>query len=289
MLTDAEIGTATCEIVQTRIGRTNIAVVDCPGFNDTTRSDTEILQEIAKVLSTQYLLSKKLRLRGILYLRDITSDRMEGSDVRTLDLFLRLVGKDAFPHVVFVTTKWCRLDADGKRIAYKKERELKNDFWREVILDGANVTRFQGTRDSAEGIISQLVGDADPVTLQIQHELIDREMELASTEAGTILVPEVEQRLGDSKSKIQRFRDRLLKESNATEQKRVLLDIEIAEKERDKAQSDKNRLKEKVGFDLKKKIKDSSATWQEALRTICSVLGVVISIVVPVTGGCILM
>ncbi|KAH8656042.1 P-loop containing nucleoside triphosphate hydrolase protein [Tricladium varicosporioides] len=191
--------TTTCQVIQTRIGRTNVAVVDCPGFNDTKRSDTEILQEIAKVLSTQYLLAKKLRLRGILFLRDITSDRMEGSDVRTLDLFTRLVGKNAFPHVVFVTTKWGRLDAEGKKAGYRKERELKNDFWREVILDGATATRFHGSRDSAEGIISQLVGDAEPITLQIQQELIDREMELAATRAGAMLAPEVEQQLGESK------------------------------------------------------------------------------------------
>lgn len=261
-------------------------MADCPGFNDTKRSDTEILQEIAKVLSTQYLLVKKLRLRGILFLRDITSDRMGGSDVRTLDIFTRLVGKSAFPHVVFVTTKWGRLDAEGKKAGYRKERELKNDFWREIILDGATATRFHGSRDSAEGIISQLVGDAEPVTLQIQRELIDREMELAATKAGAMLVPEVEQRLGESKGKLQRFRERLSKTSNGTEQRRVLIDIQAAEEEIDKAQSDRNRLKEKVGFELKKKIKDS-ASWQEALRTVCSVVGVVLSIVIPVaTGTC---
>ena len=144
--TNSMLGTSTCQIVQTKIGRTNVAVVDCPGFNDTTRSDTEVLGEIAKVLSSQYLFLKKLRLRGILYLRDITKTRMEGSDVKTLNLFSRLVGKEAFPHVVFVTTMWGRLDAEGQKTAYKREKELKGDFWREMILEGSYVQRFEATK-----------------------------------------------------------------------------------------------------------------------------------------------
>jgi hypothetical protein len=277
--TNGMLGTSTCQIDQTRIGRTNVAVIDCPGCNDTTRSDTEVLGEIAKVFSSQYLFLKKLRLRGILYLRDITKTRMEGSDVKTLNLFSRLVGKEAFPHVVFVTTMWGRLEVEGQKTAYKREKELKEDFWREMILKGSYVQRFEGTKDSAEGIISQLVGDADPVILQIQRELIDKELQLSATSAGAVLAPEVEERLGESKSKLQRFRDCLARELNGAVQKCVLLDIEKAEKERSQAQSDKDTLQEKVGSDIKTKIKGGSSNWQDNLRTICTVLGLGLSIV----------
>lgn len=265
-------------MVQISIGRTNVAVVDCPGFNDTKRSDTEVLGEIAKVLSSQYLFSKKLRLRGILYLRDISKTRMEGSDIRTLNLFSKLVGKGAFPHVVFVTTMWGNLDDAGKKAAYKRENELKEDFWSEMIQEGSYMTRFDGNKDSAEGIISQLVGDADPVILQIQHELIDRDLELAATGAGAILVPIVEEKLVESKSKLQRFRARLAGESNGTIQRKVLSEIEKAEKERDQAQSDKDHLQEKVGSSVRGKVPEGK-NWQETLRTICTVLGVGVTIV----------
>ncbi|KAI9771290.1 MAG: hypothetical protein M1840_002260 [Geoglossum simile] len=280
-------GTSSCQIVQTRIGRTNIAVVDSPGFNDTRMSDTEVLAEIASVLSCQYLLENKLKLRGILYLRDITKARMEGSDVRTLELFSKLIGKEAFPHVVFVTTKWGLLDERSLRVA-EREMELKEDFWKEMILEGSYVTRFQDTKDSAEGIISQIVGDANPVILQIQHELVDKDMELAATSAGTVLAPIVEERLGASQTKIQRFQDRLEGETNNTRQSSVLLEIRKAEKERDQAQADKDRLTKKVGTDLKSRI-NVSETWQGALRTIFTVLGAALS-VVSVTGTtCIIM
>jgi septin family protein len=275
------IGTASCQIVQTKIGRTNLAVVDCPGFNDTKRSDTEVLGEIAKVLSSQYLFSNKLRLRGILYLRDISKTRMEGSDVKSFQLFQKLVGKEAFPHVRLVTTMWGNLDSEGKNVAFKREKELEDGFWNEMMQEGSHMTRFEGNKASAEGIISQLVGDANPVILQIQHELIDNELKLAATAAGSVLAPIVEEKLGESKSKIQRFRARLARESNSTVQKKVLLDIKKAEKERDQAQSDKDQLEQKVGADLKGKIAEGS-TWQETLRTICSVLGVGISVVASV-------
>jgi hypothetical protein len=271
-------GTATCQIVRISIGRTNIAVVDCPGFNDTKRSDAEVLGEIAKVLSAQYLFSKKLRLRGILYLRDISKTRMEGSDIATLNLFSKLVGKEAFPHVVFVTTMWGKLDAAGKEVAYKREKELKETFWGEMIQEGSYMTKFQGSKASAEGIISQLVGDADPVILQIQHELIDKDLELAATAAGSILAPIVEEKLIESKSKLRRFRARLVGEKNSTIQRKVLSDIKKVEEERDQAQSDKDQLKEKVGSSVKEKIAEGK-NWQETLRTICTVLGLGISVV----------
>jgi hypothetical protein len=252
--------------------------VDCPGFNDTRRSDTEVLAEIAKVLSSQYLQSKKLQLRGILYLRDISKTRMEGSDVKTLKLFTRLVGRKSFPHVVLVTTMWSRLGPNGQSSGERKEMELKEDFWREMIMDGSYVQRFTGTKDSAEGIISQIIGDAEPVVLQIQHELIDEERRLAATSAGSLLAPGVAERLEDSESKIQRYRERLEGESNGTVQESVLLEIEKAEKEKAQAQSDKNTLKQKVGADLKTKIREA-VTWQEAVRTLCSVVGVSLAIV----------
>jgi GTP-binding protein EngB required for normal cell division len=280
--------TATCQLVQTRIGRTNVAVVDCPGFNDTRRSDTEILAEIAKVLSSQYLQSKKLQLRGILYLRDISKTRMEGSDIKTLKLFTRLVGRKAFPHVVLVTTMWSRLGPNGQSLGERKEMELKEDFWKEMILDGSYVQRFAGTKDSAEGIISQLIGDEEPVVLQIQRQLIDEERRLAATSAGSLLAPIVAERLEDNENKIQRYRERLEGESNGTIQRSVRLEIEKAEKEKAEAESDKNTLKEKVGADLKTKIREA-VTWQDAIRTLCSVVGVSLSIAAAVagTGGCV--
>ncbi len=60
-----------------------------------------------------------------------------------------------------------------------------------------------------------------------------------------------------------------------------MIDIESAEKEHSKAQSDKDKLEERVGVDLKSKIKDEGS-WQDSIRTICAVVGVSLTIVVNV-------
>jgi hypothetical protein len=213
---------------------------------------------------------------------------MEGSDIRTLDLFSKLVGKAAFRHVVFVTTMWGNLDAEGKKVAFKREKELKEKFWDEMMHDGSYVTRFEGSRASAQGIISQLVGDKDPVVLQIQHELIDRDLELAATAAGSILAPIVEEKLVETKSRLQRLRARLAGESNGTIQREWVSKIEKVEEERDQAQSDKDLLKEKVGSKVKGKVAEGNG-WQETLRTICTVLGLSLSIVSVFVPSCSIM
>jgi len=81
---------------------------------------------------------------------------MEGSDVRILSLFSRLVGRKAFPQVIFVTTMWGLLDEDGKKVAYNREKELEEDFWREMVAEGSHVQRFQGSKASQTGSFRSL-------------------------------------------------------------------------------------------------------------------------------------
>ena len=281
-----KIGTATCQIILTQIGRTEVAVVDCPGFNDTRRSDTEVLAEIAKVLSTQYLLQNRLRLRGILWLRDITKTRMDGSDVRTLDLFSQLVGTVAFKHIVLVSTMWDHVDVRHENVAFDRELQLKDDFWRDMIRGGSYTQRFLGSKASAEGIISQLVGNPEAVVLQIQRELIDRNMKLSATAAGSVLALSVYEEVEVRESILQRAKARLNQSDNSSNQRRLAVDVRIAEQERDKAFLDKEKLEERVGMKLKGQV-DTPSTWQEVLRTICSILGVsvqIIGVVLDVAG-----
>lgn len=291
---NVKLGTATCQVVITKIGRTQVAVVDCPGFNDTCKSDVEVLAEIAKVLSTQYLIEQKLQLRGILWLHDITKTRMHGSDMKTLDLFYRLIGKPAFKHAVLVSTMWNQVKAEFEDAAYDKEAQLTDDFWREMILGGSYAQRFLGTRASAEGIISQLVGSREPVVLQIQRELVDRDMRLSATAAGSVLALGVEEDLETMEDRVERSEGRLENEPNSTTRRRLERDLNKAREERDKVHSAKEELDARIGSEVKSKMsRKLSSTWQENIRTICTVVGVSVSIVgtiLPAAGvGCIVM
>ncbi|KAF8852327.1 hypothetical protein BDZ45DRAFT_695177 [Acephala macrosclerotiorum] len=183
---------------------------------------------------------------------------------------------------------WGRLTDKDLEVAYARGRELKDEFWKEMIRDSSRAQKFQGSRSCAEGIISQVIGSDDPIVLQLQHGLIDKELELAATEAGAILVPEVEERLDRSTSRIQRSQARLAEETNGTRQNAVLLDIKKAKNERGQIKSDKKKLKEKVGSEMKKKL-NKEGTWQDNLRTICSVLQISLTIladvILPVAGA----
>ncbi|CAM1505055.1 Fc.00g106920.m01.CDS01 [Cosmosporella sp. VM-42] len=71
----------------------DIYLVDTPGFDDTTRSDTDVLKDIATWLTNSY--QKDLKLSGIMYLHRITDHRMVGSAKKNLFMFKKLCGSGA--------------------------------------------------------------------------------------------------------------------------------------------------------------------------------------------------
>jgi len=202
-------GTERCQIVETSIGNTDFAIMDCPGFDDTKRSDAEILKEITEQLSAIRLLV--YNLKGIVYLHRITDNRMQGSGIRNLDLFKKLVGEDALSNVVLVTTMWGNVTNIEE--ASHRDSELREEYWGDMRRKGSTATRFDGTMASAQGIVSQLLGKK-PVVLKVQEELVDQRMSLNQTAAGAFLEPtifdEEEQyrnRLRDLESELQFERD----------------------------------------------------------------------------------
>ncbi|KAF8243439.1 P-loop containing nucleoside triphosphate hydrolase protein, partial [Wilcoxina mikolae CBS 423.85] len=125
-------------------------LVDTPGFNDTHRSDTQILWEIARTLISQMELGAKLR--GVLYLYDISAARMTGSSLRQLSLIEKICGPEAFDNVFLVTTKWASGSGtlDRFQAAYPiREGDLRRQFWNPMIKKGAKMVRFNGTVGSA--------------------------------------------------------------------------------------------------------------------------------------------
>lgn len=94
-------------------------LIDTPGFDDTTRSDTDILKEIVDVLNRLY--TQKIRL---IYLHRISDVRMQGSAVRNLDMLRSLCGEDAFPNIALESTMWQTLD--DPKVGIEREAMLKS-------------------------------------------------------------------------------------------------------------------------------------------------------------------
>ena len=73
------------------------------GFNDTVRSDIEILGLLVDWMKGSY---GERQFPGLIYLHDISSARMTGSILKNLRMFRKLCSEENLRNVILVTTKW---------------------------------------------------------------------------------------------------------------------------------------------------------------------------------------
>jgi len=163
-----------------------ITLVDTPGFNDPTKSDTEVQGDICAWMSSSYRKGK--RLSGIIYLHRITNVRMDGSSMGYVGMLQRLCGRNALSNVLLTTTQWCNVNqVQGE----SRERELREgDFWGGLIAEGASLARFMGTRESGLALVNNVMGK-DPKPLLIQDQMVEKSMELVETDAGRFISEEL--------------------------------------------------------------------------------------------------
>lgn len=166
-----------------------VHLVDTPGFDDSFKNDAEILEGIAQFLQTAY--DHGGNLFGILYLHQITDTRMKGSALKNLNMFQNLVGKRNLRNCVLVTTKWSEVaPEDGRR----REAQLIHDRklgWRDMISNGATITRFDGTHESAIHILHSIAG-LDGILPRLTQELVVDGKQIKDTQAGKIVSVELE-------------------------------------------------------------------------------------------------
>lgn len=157
-------------------------LIDTPGFDDTSRDDTDVLRGIADWLTSVY--EKRIDLRGVIYLHRITDPRMQGSAMKNLFMFKKLCGPEGLKNVILATTMWENVaKEDGDR----REAELRDtpDYWKTMIENhGSRMVRHQNGSDSARGIIDSLLESTEPITYAIQNEMVDQGKYLDQTGAG---------------------------------------------------------------------------------------------------------
>ncbi|KAF9530137.1 P-loop containing nucleoside triphosphate hydrolase protein [Crepidotus variabilis] len=170
-------------------GEQKITLVDTPGFDDTTKSDTEILEMIAEWMADTH--RKKTELTGIMYLHRITDNRLAGTPHRNLKMFGKLCGDgpNVGKKVMFVTTMWDKLQGDSAklRMGQKRQGELKQ-YWDPMMKLGAQTAEFNNTREAAIELASRIIRQeaAGGVTL-LQEELVDLNRPLNETQAAQTL------------------------------------------------------------------------------------------------------
>lgn len=165
-----------------------VYLIDTPGFDDTNRSDTTVLKEIATWLTDSY--SHEIKLSGIIYLHRISDPRMPGSAKRNLLMFKKLCGPNALKNVILATTMWDRV---APQEGADRESELRSneDFWGWMISKGSRVERHGNNRESAMRLIGTFVDQGSKITLELQHQMVNESKTLDQTDAGIELQSEI--------------------------------------------------------------------------------------------------
>lgn len=158
-----------------------VFLVDTPGFDDTYKSDTDILREIASWLAEAY--EVKIKLTGIIYLHRIMDVRMGGSGMKNLRMFKKLCGDNGLGSVVLATTMWS-VGAESEQIERENQLKTEPGFWKGMIDRGSKVFRQDEGYESASRILDYLVQKNRRVTLDIQSDMIDKGLTLDQTAAG---------------------------------------------------------------------------------------------------------
>ncbi|KAF5372404.1 hypothetical protein D9757_011617 [Collybiopsis confluens] len=86
----------------------DVTIIDVPGFDDSSKSDIDILKIVTDFLAAEYKAGR--RLTGILYFHRISDVRMGGASKRNYTMFEKLVGPFALANVSIVTTRWDVMD-----------------------------------------------------------------------------------------------------------------------------------------------------------------------------------
>ena len=168
-------------------------LIDTPGFNDTYRSDAEVLGDIVNWLNQAYI--GKIQLTGILYIHPIRETKMGAKAIDSLSSFKKLCGAEALRKVVLVTTFW---DEVEPIVGEDRERELREStlFWAIMLSRGSKVFRHYNRRSTAKAVIRHLLNirtEQDQGTfLDIQREMVDQMKNLDQTSAGQLMMTALE-------------------------------------------------------------------------------------------------
>jgi hypothetical protein len=156
-------------------------LIEMPGFDDSRKTDIQVLRKITNWLSMAY--TAGLKLAGIIYLHRITEVRLSSSSMKNFRTFEKLCGDNSLASVALATTFWGMAKSD---IEQSREAQLitRSDFWGHCVQKGSKVFRQDQGKDSAVNIINYLVNIRRPVVLEIQHEMVDQNKTLDQTSAG---------------------------------------------------------------------------------------------------------
>lgn len=190
-----------------------VVVIDCPGFDDTYLTETEILKRLGGFLAAAH--SNMYKITGLLYMHRIIDPRVGGTSLRHMNMFKELCGTESLKNVVYVTNMWSDPPTENELL---REVELREEFFDVPLSEGAQMTRHLNTHESALDVI-RLVLDRNPTVPKLSRQLVDEGMNLEDTDAGKKLGGDLENAIRGLKEEIKAIRIEHEKASQANNQR----------------------------------------------------------------------
>ena len=203
-----------------------IYLIDTPGFDDTSRSDGDILAHIAHYLSVSY--ANSIYIHGIVLLHRISDNRVSGTSRRNIAMFKELVGVEAYENVAVATTMWWNGEHE---LNLRKERELQEEHFKDILSNGGRMFKLTAgigpeeaaaaAKEQAMEVIAHLMAKAreGPIVMKIQSEMVDEGLTLDKTAAGKAVDGNVEHARMEYEAQLQEVRreiaDALRKQDSA--------------------------------------------------------------------------
>lgn len=197
----SEVRTSRSFVVSGRV----VTLIDTPGFDDTSRSDTDILTMIAAYLTKTY--EHGARLAGVIYMHRISDFRMGGTSKRNFKIFRELCGESSLKNVIIVTNMWSEVK---REIGEAREAELasKDKFFKPVLEKGARMLRHDGTLESTHTILRYLINN-QAATLRIQQEIVNEHKPIEKTAAGAELRRALDEQADNHREEIRKIREEM--------------------------------------------------------------------------------
>jgi hypothetical protein len=215
-----KLGTQDVGEFETIIDGRVVKFIDTPGFNDSRRTDSEILEVIGTYLREAH--AKEIYLTAVIYLQWIHETRMRGSAIKNLRVLKLLCGKEYYGNIVLVTAGWTT-PPRAIHVNFETQLRTQDKFWGEFIKIGATFQRHTVGRESALEIVKHALGKT-PSVLQFQRELAKVGI-IGKTTAGEQLILEIAKQRDEDKHLIDTLGDRL----KDSEQRNKELEEQITE------------------------------------------------------------
>jgi GTP-binding protein EngB required for normal cell division len=221
-----------------------VILIDSPGFSDTNHSDSVILKKIADFLNELRYGNRKLS--GIVYMYDITQQRMCGSSLSSLELFRELCGEDFYKNVVFVTNKWHKVSKDEGNSRLNELKETDR-FFGFMLRRGARIVNY-GVDMLFDQIVMTIMENKAGDTKLIKELVAGKK--LSETDAGKVASEEVRKLKESHKKEIEDIKKQLKEEKDKEVIELLKKAEEEAQEKMDRAIEEERELREHQMKDL---------------------------------------